>query len=151
MSRFHRTTMVVGFSRMRKRSVVIASLIVVSGGVLCAFGGNGGAATAAKGDRDCPVRTLPLGQDPLSPAVRVALARERPVDKPQVIAAGIATTGVGRGEQVAAMCGRAIASRSVAVAIHRRAYGPGRSASLAEGAMFVARFGTGWRVWYVAH
>jgi hypothetical protein len=81
------------------------------------------------------------------------LARERSADTPQVVTAGIATTRVGRGGQVAPMCGRGIASRTVAVAIHRRAYdrGPNRSASLADGEVFVARFTTGWRVWYVAH
>jgi hypothetical protein len=157
MSRLHgidRTTMSVGSSRMRRRLAIAATLAAVSAvGALRASSGYGGAATAVEHNPDCPASLLPLGSDPLSPAVRFALARDRPADKPQVIAAGIATTGVGRGAQVAPMCGHSVASRTAAVSIHRRAYdhGPNRSASLAEGEMFAARFTTGWRVCNVAH
>jgi hypothetical protein len=97
----------------------------------------------------CPSQLLPLGTNPVSPAIAAALARDSAKNKPQVTGAMIAATDPSRGDQVKRDCGTQAWRRTVIVYITDRAFLP--SASLSERVMFVGRTGAGFRVWQVAH
>jgi hypothetical protein len=93
---------------------------------------------------------LAFGANPIGPASRAAVARERRSSRPQVGAALIASDDLrGRGAMVKRSCGSKAASRTVVVYITLRKFLP--SASLSERVSFVSHFRSGWRVWEIAH
>jgi hypothetical protein len=54
-----------------------------------------------------------------------------------------------RGREVAVLCGKTIAARTVVVQMLFPRMLP--SASLSQAVVFAGRFGHGYRVWYIAH
>ncbi|TML36549.1 MAG: hypothetical protein E6G25_10685 [Actinobacteria bacterium] len=96
----------------------------------------------------CPRGALAFGANPIGPASRAAVARERTSSRPQVVQAEIASDEE-RGGMVKHQCGSKDASRTVVVYITLRKFLP--SASLSERVSFVSHFRSGWRVWEIAH
>ena len=121
---------------------------VVTVALVCVAVATGSAPASHRAAR-CPLGALALPANPIGPAARVALAREDPSSRPQVVEAVLASGDLrGRGQQVRA-CGSRALSRTVVVYITLRKFLP--SASLSERVSFVSRFGSGWRVWQIAH
>ena len=140
---------------MRIRLLVCVALAPVAAAVAANASDDKPVRTAApaRSAASCPMKLLSLGANPIGPASRAALRAERPVDRPQIRDAAIASLNFDRSPQVTHNCGRRIAARSIVVTILRRAYqsGPKQSASLSQGVVVVGRFRSGWRVWDVLH
>jgi hypothetical protein len=97
----------------------------------------------------CPTNLLPLGANPIGPAVTAALVADSPKNQPQVTGATIAPNDTQRGPQAKAQCGERVWRRTVVVYIVDRAFLP--SQSLSQRVLFVGRTSTGYRVWQRAH
>jgi hypothetical protein len=99
-------------------------------------------------ERD-PRRLLPLTANPIGPASSAALSYTRSADRPQVVAADLATADRNRGGGAKFQCGTLVWRRTVVVHVTLRALEP--SASLSENVFYVGRFKAGYRVWQVVH
>jgi hypothetical protein len=98
--------------------------------------------------RGCPtLKALPA--DPLTPAIATALKTDPAANRPQVVAAAVATHDTSRGPQATAQCGARVAARTVVVSIVDRALLPSQSAS--QRVVFVGRTSAGWVAWSRAH
>jgi hypothetical protein len=127
------------------RRLVIVSIAAIAAATATAALAGGSPAPAS-----CPRSALPLGTNAIGPAVLAALRGDRVANRPTVVAAAIAAADTaGRGAQVSAECGKAVANRTVVVSITDRALLP--SASLSQRVVFVSRFPSGYRVWQRAH
>jgi hypothetical protein len=141
---------------------ILAGGIVSLSPVLSACGGAGNAASpssstnraVSQAESTCPTDALAL------PGEAVARAADQArIEAPalygqdttalRVTAAYRADTGFGRSGQVRHECGAAATKRTVVVELLFPKMLPG--ASLSQGTVFVSRFGTGYRVWEVAH
>ena len=109
-----------------------------------------GSVPASERGGRCPRGALPfVTPNPIAPAARAAIAREKAESRPQVTKAVVASSDLrGRGAQVK-QCGQRTLGRTVVVYITLRKFLP--SASLSERVSFVSRFRSGWRVWAIAH
>jgi hypothetical protein len=125
-----------------------AAAVIALAAVLALAGG--AASSPAARVAQCPSGALALPANPIAPASQAALRAEQTRDRPQVVAAVIASGDSSpRARQVRTMCGAGAASRTVVVSITLRVLLP--SQSLSQRVSFVSRFGSGYRVWLVAH
>ncbi len=103
----------------------------------------------------CPRDALPLRADSVQRAADTALASAARLYPgvntrgAEVMAADRSAFAGARGGQVKFLCGQRVADRTVVVEMLFPRMLP--SASLSEAVVFVARFASGYRVWYIAH
>ena len=103
----------------------------------------------------CPRPALQLRADSVQRAADAALASAARLYPgvntrgTEVMAADRSAFAGARGGQVKVLCGQRVADRTVVVQMLFPRMLP--SASLSEAVVFVARFASGYRVWYIAH
>ncbi len=97
----------------------------------------------------CPAGLLPLTANPIGPSVTAALVGDKAENRPQAVAAAVASRDTQRGPQVKTQCGAKVWQRTVVVYITDRALLP--SQSLSQRVVFVGRTRAGYRVWQRAH
>jgi hypothetical protein len=103
----------------------------------------------------CPGDALTLRADSVQRAADAALASAARLYPgvntrgTEVMAADRSAFAGARGGEVKFLCGQRLADRTVVVQMLFPRMLP--SASLSEAVVFVARFATGYRVWYIAH
>ena len=120
-----------------------------------AAGPEGPATAEAASSSACPQAALPLRADGVQRAADAALASAARLYPglntrgTEVMAADRSAFAGVRGDQVKFLCGQRLADRTVVVQMLFPRMLP--SASLSEAVVFVARFATGYRVWYIAH
>jgi hypothetical protein len=97
-----------------------------------------------------PSALLPLTTpNPIAPAIRAAMRYERPLNRPLVTSAILATADPERGLQAKTACGARVWRRTVVVYVTDRAMLP--SQSLSQRVFFVGRVRSGYRVWQIVH
>lgn len=152
---------------------LLAAVAAVSGATACGGAATGPKAVAAPAARltaasqgrsaateaarfsVCQRKALPLRADSVQRAADAALASAASLYPgvntrgTEVMAADRSAFAGARGGQVKFLCGQRVANRTVVVQMLFPRMLP--SASLSQAVVFVARFASGYRVWYVAH
>lgn len=130
------------------RAASVAGLAVLALGLAVLALGPSGAATATRASHkeQCPKLTLALPADAIADAATATL-RSAPTVYKDKDRHGMRATGAFLGSRYAlAVCGRRIQQRTVTVTLEFPAERP--SAALSHGVALVARFKSGYRVWF---